>query len=116
IRRFVFDPSYISRKSQHIDYWGIGMLALGIGALQVVLDKGQQEDWFASHGIVFLAVLSVVMIGIFLWHELRTEHPVLDLRIFRWRTYSTGVFLMTTLGFVLYGSLVVLPILLQTLL
>ncbi len=53
-RLFIFDPPYIRRGSGGIDYWGIGMLALGVGALQVVLDKGQEEDWFASHLIVAL--------------------------------------------------------------
>src|SRR6202453_3576836 len=57
-RMFVFDPPYIRRSGKGIDYWGIGMLALGIGALQVVLDKGQEEDWFSSHWIVGLTIAS----------------------------------------------------------
>src|ERR1700680_478050 len=57
---FIFDPSYIRQEERSIDYWGIGMLVVGIGALQIVLDKGQEEDWFSSHLIVALAVLSVV--------------------------------------------------------
>src|SRR5712692_9495279 len=56
---FVFDPPYVSRKSETIDYWGIGLLAVGIGALQIVLDKGQEEDWFSSQMITTLAILSV---------------------------------------------------------
>ncbi|HYM13636.1 MAG TPA: DHA2 family efflux MFS transporter permease subunit [Bryobacterales bacterium] len=113
---FIFDPPYIRRPSSRIDYWGIGMLAVGIGALQIVLDKGQEEDWFSSHWIAALLVVSLVMLAVFLIHEWRAEHPVVDLRILKVRTYSTGVFLMTVLGFVLYGSLVLIPILLQTLL
>jgi len=113
---FIFDPPYIRRTSSTVDYWGIGMLAVGIGALQVLLDKGQQDDWFNSTFIISLTVISAAAIVLFLIHELRTEHPVLNLRIFKLRTYATGVFLMTTLGFVLYGSLVLLPIFLQTLL
>ena len=57
-RLFIFDPPYIRRKSEIVDYWGIGMLAVGIGALQIVLDKGQEEDWFASHWILALALIS----------------------------------------------------------
>src|SRR5439155_22631344 len=59
-RLFIFDPAYIRQQARRIDYWGIGMLAVGIGALQFVLDKGQEEDWFSSHLITGLAILSVV--------------------------------------------------------
>ncbi len=113
---FVFDPPYIRRGSSRVDYWGIGMLAVGIGALQVVLDKGQQEDWFSSHWITGLLVLSLGTLSFLVVYELRTQHPVVNLRAFKERTYAAGVFLMTCLGFVLYGSLVLLPIWLQTLL
>jgi DHA2 family multidrug resistance protein len=113
---FIFDPPYIKRGSSRVDYWGIGMLAVGVGALQIVLDKGQEEDWFASHGITALAIISAVGLVAFVLYELfGTEHPVVDLQVFKLRTYATGVVLMTMVGFVLYGSLVLLPILLQTL-
>jgi len=115
-QRFIFDPSYLRQETVKIDYWGIGLLALGIGALQLLLDKGQEEDWFASSFMTLLAIVAVIALVSFILHEWRAEHPVVDLHVFRIRTYSTGVFLMTTLGFVLYGSLVLLPILLQTLL
>jgi DHA2 family multidrug resistance protein len=114
---FIFDPPYIRRPSGRVDYWGIGMLALGVGALQIVLDKGQEEDWFSSDWITALAVIAVVGLAAFILYELFfAKHPVVDLHVFKKRTYATGVFLMTTLGFVLYGSLVLLPIFLQTLL
>jgi MFS transporter, DHA2 family, multidrug resistance protein len=113
---FVFDPSYIRRKSQAVDYIGMGFLVIGIGALQILLDKGQEEDWFASRFITVLAIMAVGGLASFIVRELRTEHPVVDLRVFRIRTYATGVFLMTVLGFALYGSTVLIPLLLQTLL
>jgi DHA2 family multidrug resistance protein len=113
---FIFDPPYIRRTSQRIDYWGMGMLAVGIGALQVLLDKGQEQDWFASHWITGLLMVSLIALAAFVFHELRTPNPVVSLRVFKDRSYSAGVFLMTVLGFVLYGSLVLLPIWLQTLL
>lgn len=116
IRSFVFDPAYIKRRAGSIDFWGMGLLAVGIGALQIMLDKGQQEDWFESRFIVVLAVVTVLGIGGLIWRELTTEHPIVDLRVFRIRTYAAGVFLMTVLGFVLYGSTVLLPLLMQTLL
>lgn len=115
-RMFIFDPPYLRTESRRIDYWGLGMLAVGIGALQYVLDKGQEEDWFASTTITVLAILAVVTLVALVIHELTTEDPVVDLRIFKARSYAVGVFLMTVLGFVLYGSLVLLPIMLQTLL
>ncbi len=110
---FIFDPPYIRRTATRVDTWGIGMLAVGIGALQVMLDKGQQEDWFSSNWITALGVIAMVALVLFIIHELRTDEPVLHLRVFKERTYATGVFLMTTLGFVLYGSLVLLPLFLQ---
>jgi len=112
---FIFDPPYIKRGKGGIDYWGIGMLAVGIGALQVLLDKGQELDWFASHAIVILAIATALGLGFFVLRELSTDHPVVQLQVFKVRTYSTGVFLMTVLGFVLYGSTVLLPLWLQTL-
>ncbi len=115
-RLFIFDPSYLKRESQRIDYWGLGMLAVGIGALQILLDKGQEEDWFSSHWMVLLAIIASVTLVTLVIHELRTEHPVVDLYVFKERSYAVGVFLMTIVGFVLYGSLVLLPIMLQTLL
>ncbi|PYQ82909.1 MAG: EmrB/QacA family drug resistance transporter [Acidobacteria bacterium] len=87
---FVFDPPYLRRETGRIDYWGLGMLAVGI-----------------------IAVVTLIAL---VYHELTTEHPVVDLRVFKERSYAVGVFLMTVLGFVLYGSLVLLPIMLQTLL
>jgi DHA2 family multidrug resistance protein len=114
-RMFVFDPPYLRRESQGIDYWGMGLLVVGIGALQFVLDKGQQEDWFASTMIATLAMISVVALVALVIYELRTPHPIVDLRLFKDRSYSVGVILMTVVGLALYGSLVLLPLMLQTL-
>jgi MFS transporter, DHA2 family, multidrug resistance protein len=112
---FIFDPPYIRRREGGVDYWGIGLLALGVGALQIMLDKGQEEDWFASHFILILAILSAAGFLFFIFRELTIREPVVHLTIFKRGTYSTGVFLMTVLGFVLYGSTVLIPLWLQTL-
>jgi DHA2 family multidrug resistance protein len=112
---FVFDPPYIKRTSDVVDYWGIGLLVIGMGSLQVMLAKGQEEDWFGSHFITILAVLAIGGLAAFTIRELMAHHPIVDLRVFKVRTYATGVFLMTILGFVLYGSTVLIPIWLQTL-
>src|SRR5262245_18513083 len=71
-RMFIFDPPYIRRQSNRIDYWGMGMLAVGVGALQVVLDKGQEEDWFGSNWIVGVTVFALIGIAAFIIWELRT--------------------------------------------
>ena len=112
---FVFDPPYLRRESKGIDYWGMGLLVVGIGALQYVLDKGQQDDWWESTTITALAVISAIALIVLVIHQLRAKNPIIDLRVFTDRSYSVGVFLMTVVGFVLYGSLVLLPIMLQTL-
>jgi MFS transporter, DHA2 family, multidrug resistance protein len=113
---FIFDPPYIRRGTARIDYWGIGLLALGIGALQIGLDKGQQEDWLSSRLITVFLVTAFIVLPLLVIRELRARAPVIDLHVFRERTYAAGVLLITLMGFVLYGSLVLLPILLQTLL
>ncbi len=113
---YVFDPAYLRQEINKIDYWGIGLLAVWIGSLQIALDLGQEHDWFSSPFITSLVVMSAVGVVAFIVREWLAKEPIVDLHVFKERTYSTGVFLMTTLGFVLYGSLVLLPIMLQTLL
>lgn len=117
VQASVFDPDYMRRKVEaSIDYWGIGMLAVWIAALQFAFDKGQELDWFSSRLISLLIAIAVVFLIGFLIRELRAEDPVVNLRVFKIRSYATGVLLMTVLGFVLYGSIVIVPIWLQTLL
>src|SRR5262245_813626 len=107
---YIFDPPYLRAESRRGGYWGMGMRAVGIGALQIVLDKGQQEDWFASTFITALAIVSAVTLVALVAHELTTTDPIVDLRVFKERSYAVGVFLMTIVGFVLYGSMVLLPV------
>ncbi len=116
IQKFVFDPPYIQRKAGRVDLWGIGFLALGIGSLQIVLDTGERKDWFSSDYIRFFAACCVIGLVALVVRELRARDPVVDLRALANRTFAAGVFLIGMLGFVLYASLVLLPIYLQTLL
>jgi DHA2 family multidrug resistance protein len=115
-RLYIFDPAYIRRNNRGIDYWGMGLLAVGIGALQVTLDKGQEEDWFGSTMIITFTAIALLGIAAFIVRELMSRAPVVQLRVFKNRTYAAGVFLMTMLGFVLYGSMLLVPVFLQTLL
>jgi DHA2 family multidrug resistance protein len=114
---FIFDPPYLRhRQKRGIDFWGIGLLTIGIGSLQIMLDKGQEDDWFGSRFITTLAVLAVLGISALIIRELTAEHPVLDLGVFKYRSFAVGTFLMTFIGFVLYGSTVLLPLLMQVIL
>ena len=110
------DPPWMTRMKMRINYLGLVFLAVGLGSLQLVLDKGQQEDWFASRAMSTLGVVASIALVSFVVYELNVSHPVVNLRVLRLPTFSTGVFLITALGFVLYGSLVLLPVMLETLL
>src|SRR6186997_2879561 len=80
---YIFDPPYLRTESRRVDYWGMGMLAVGIGALQIVLDKGQHDDWFSSPLITVLAIVSAVTLVALVVHLLTAEEPVVDLRVFK---------------------------------
>jgi DHA2 family multidrug resistance protein len=118
-QRLIQDPPYLKRRKlseTKIDYIGLGLVALGLGTLQVILDKGQRDDWFESHFIVWLTVISAAsLIFVIIW-EWRHEDPIIDLHLFRERTFATANFLMFMLGFALLGSTLLLPLFMQTLL
>jgi DHA2 family multidrug resistance protein len=113
---FVEDPPYVRRaKAGGVDFLGFALLAVWLGTLQIIFDKGQQEDWFASEWIRWFAFISLVCFLGFLVRELRMEHPIVNLRVLKNRNFAAGVLLMTVLGAVLYGTTAALPIFLQTL-
>jgi MFS transporter, DHA2 family, multidrug resistance protein len=115
IRAFIKDPPYI-RRPQGVDGYGLFLLAIGIGSLQIALDKGEEEDWLGSGRIVALLVVAGVAIVSLVVRELQARQPVVDLRAFRDRTFTVGVVLIAVMSFVLFGSLVLLPVFLQVLL
>ena len=112
---FITDPPYMKKPRMKIDYWGLALLTLGLGCLQIVLDKGQQEDWFSSGFIVWLSVISAVSLVSFVIVELYAEHPVVNLKTFKNISFSTGNLVMFMGFFNLFASIVLLPIYLQTL-
>jgi MFS transporter, DHA2 family, multidrug resistance protein len=114
----IFDPPYMVRRKAgeafHIDYMGLGLLSLGLGALEVVLDEGQRNDWFGSNFIVWFTVIAVVcLISVVLW-ELRQKHPVIDFHVLKERNFALCTAAMFLLGVVLYSSSTLLPLFLQT--
>lgn len=118
-QRLISDPPYMKaqkRSGIKIDYVGFSLLALGLGTLQVVLDKGQRDDWFGSHFILTMSVVSAVaIIGVLIW-EWRHDHPIVDLHLFRDRSFAVGTLLMFMVGFALMSSTVLIPLFLQTIL
>jgi MFS transporter, DHA2 family, multidrug resistance protein len=117
--RLIQDPPYFKRRKlseTKIDYVGLGFVALGLGALQIVLDKGQREDWFESHFIVILTAICVASLLFVIFWEWRHKDPIIDLHLFSDRTFAVSNLLMFMLGFALLGSTLLLPLFSQTLL
>jgi DHA2 family multidrug resistance protein len=112
---FVDDPSYIRRHHFKIDTWGLVFLTVGLGCMQIVLDKGQRKDWFSSDFIVIFSIISGVALIFFLMIELRSAHPVVNLRAFKDRSFAIGNLIMFAGFFCLFGSIVLLPLYLQNL-
>jgi MFS transporter, DHA2 family, multidrug resistance protein len=117
ILSFIFDPPYQQRRSvgEKVDYGGLFLLSLGLGSLQIVLDKGQRDDWFSSDFILTLTIVAVVCLTALVYWELRQERPILDLHIFRDRSFATGNVVMFLAFFAFFGSIVLLPLFLQNL-
>jgi DHA2 family multidrug resistance protein len=118
VSRLIEDPPYlVAKRSQSVrfDYIGLALLVVGVGALQVMLDKGQEDDWFASTFIVSLAVVAVVcLVALALWEWFRVD-PIIDVHLFRNFNYLTASVLMFAVGVVFFASLVMMPQFLQTL-
>jgi DHA2 family multidrug resistance protein len=118
VLRVLEDPPYIARNrnaSVRVDYIGISLLALGVGALQIVLDKGQEDDWFGSQFILTLAVICVVSLVTLVFWELHTKTPVIDVRMYKNFNFAVANLMIFFLGMLLFAGLVMMPQFLQTL-
>ena len=104
------------REINGIDWWGIIFLIIGIGSLQVVLERGESEDWFSTGYIVVLAITAVLGLVAFIWRELTAEHPIVDLRVLKNRSLALGTVFTFILGFGLFASVFIFPIFCQNLL
>jgi MFS transporter, DHA2 family, multidrug resistance protein len=117
ISKFVKDPPYIANaRPGRIDSIGLGLLAVWIAAMQFMLDRGQQDDWFGSTKIRWAAVLVAIGFAAFLIRELAVRNPVVNLRVFRDRNFALGCLLIAMFGAVIYGIVTILPLFYQTLL
>ncbi|HTC61506.1 MAG TPA: DHA2 family efflux MFS transporter permease subunit [Candidatus Saccharimonadales bacterium] len=118
VYQFVEDPPYLARikaAGVKLDYIGIALLTLGVGALQILLDKGQEDDWFGSHFITTLIITSAVcLLALVIW-EWFQRAPIIDVRLFRNFNFASANLMMFTLGIVLFASLVLMPLFLQSL-
>lgn len=115
VSNMVHDPEHAKAKGfKNVDYIGLGLIALGFAALQIMLDKGQTEDWFHSDFIIMMACIAgAAIIGAIAW-LLTRDDPIVDLTLFKERSFALGTILIFFTGFALYGSSALLPLLVQT--
>jgi len=115
-KRIVFDPAYLrnmKKSNFRVDYVGIGLIVIGVGFLQYVLDKGQESDWFSSNAILISMIIAVVALVALVIRELTHENPIMDLRLLSRRNFATAVTFSFILGMVLNGSTILIPQFLQ---
>ncbi|MGA3293636.1 MAG: DHA2 family efflux MFS transporter permease subunit [Candidatus Acidiferrales bacterium] len=113
----ISDPDYLRqpRKTFRIDYIGLGLLALGLGCMQVVLDKGERDDWFGSRFIIGMTIVFISSLVAVVFWEWFHKDPIIDLHLFRERSFAIANLMMFMVGFALLSSTVLLPLYLQTL-
>jgi DHA2 family multidrug resistance protein len=105
-----FKPSKASTNKQGIDWLGIFLLTIGIGSLQVVLERGETDDWFGANYIIVLSVLSFISIALLIWWELEVEFPVINLRVLKSTTLTISAVMTFVLGFCLFSAIFVFPL------
>ena len=113
---FIEDPPYLRRAFRGaIDFLGFGLMALWLGTMQLLLDKGQEADWFEADWIRWLAAISVIALVCFIAREFLHHDPIVELRVLANRDFAVGTLITGVFGFVLYGTTALLPLFLQTL-
>jgi DHA2 family multidrug resistance protein len=118
VTTFLKDPPGLRRHARPVDWLGIGLLTVGLGALQYVLEEGNQEDWFSSATIIRLSIVAGVSLATMVWWELtpRNKHPIINFHVLRNRELAASIFLFVALGFGLYGGVFIFPLFTQTVL
>ena len=110
------DSKDLGKQHRAVDCLGIALLAISVGSLQTVLEEGERDDWFDSSFITTLAVVGLIGLGLFIWHEITTKNPAVDLRVLRHRSLAAGSVYSGILGMGLYGALFAVPIFAQSVL
>ncbi len=113
---FIPNPKYIAKPKGGIDWVGLSLLTAGLASLQFVLEQGERDDWFQSQTIILLTVISAVALVLFVMKALRDKHPLVNLNVFKFRSFSIGSFLGIIMGFGLFGTALILPLFFQTIL
>jgi DHA2 family multidrug resistance protein len=118
VSTFLKDPPGQQRRDGGVDWLGIGLLTVGLGSLQYVLEEGNSKDWFSNAWITRLAVIASVSLLAMLWWELspRNRRPVVDFRVLKNRQLAASIFLLVALGFALYGGVFIFPLFTQSIL
>ncbi|HXO17592.1 MAG TPA: DHA2 family efflux MFS transporter permease subunit, partial [Candidatus Dormibacteraeota bacterium] len=113
---FIPNPKFLAKPKGGIDWIGLGLLTAGLASLQFVLEQGERDDWFQSQTILLLSMIAVVALVTFVFKALRDKHPIVDLNVFKFRSFSVGAFLGIIMGFGLFGTALILPLFFQTIL
>ncbi|HEX6558327.1 MAG TPA: DHA2 family efflux MFS transporter permease subunit, partial [Longimicrobiales bacterium] len=116
VSRFIHDPPYLVRQKGRIDWEGLGFLTVGLGALQLMLEQGERNDWFESSYITILLLVAVIMLAFFVWRELVAKQPAVELHVLNDQSFTSATLLGGVLGMGLMGSIFLLPLFLQQLL
>src|SRR6185437_2058961 len=111
----LFDPPF-QKKPARIDWWGLGLMIVGFACLQLVLDRGEREEWFDSVTITAMAIVAVITLAAFLIRELTAVDPILDLTVFTDRNFATGATLISVIGFGMFSSMLLVAVFTQQLL
>ena len=107
------DDRRTMKRTSRVDWTGIGLLAIGLASFQIVLEQGQEDDWFSSHFITAMAIICVIGVTWFIFHELSVEHPAVDLRVLRYPSMIGGSIYSAILGMGLYGIMFAVPVFVQ---
>jgi len=114
--KFIPNPHFLEKPKGGVDWVGLGLLTAGLASLQYVLERGQHDDWFASDTIWTLSIVAAVALTWFIYKTIRDKYPLVDIRVFRFRTFTIGNIIGVVLGFGLFGTSLILPLFFQTVL
>jgi len=113
---FIPNPKYIEKPKAGLDFTGLGLMTVGLASLQYVLERGEHDDWYSSNTITILTIVSIVALVLFIWKMTRDRHPLVNLHVFRYRSFTIGNILGIISGFGLFGTNLILPLFFQQIL